>query len=472
MKAKGTGGNTGKFFALLLWAAVFPLLLGAGCPEKLRVITEEDPSPKEYKFHNVSLYTDEVAIGFADYQVYLYDPEGNFLRGYQFPASSAVWGIIFHPDGTFDRYSTRSDWVCTYDRDGNFLREREYQSEDWMESTNNVNSLLVEYRYKRGAVWKEFPDGRQELFRKVRGGNDGTGILFIFFGFAFLKLLEMYLNRKKQPPRETAAARPGGYPAAAEWVREKRRDDEAVQRLLWGVFLVVVLIGCVAVNNMLKKGNREEPPPEGPAAALVATEEYDGSAALFVSADPQGETLAVGFESGKIHLYNSEGEFLQGYQTPGCSSRDGFLFLRGGLLGHYDSHRETYRVFSRKGTLFAEIPVKGNARKDRLSDGTMDTDARGNRYRVSGRSLIRTSAQGEEAVLRYFPPNPPEEETGEEERTVGLFDIGSPVVLAAAGLLTLYLVYWNSGFARRRRARRLWERLPRGTTEKGPQNGE
>ena len=92
------------------------------------------------------------------------------------------------------------------------MREREYQSEDWMESTNNVNSLLVEYRYKRGAVWKEFPDGRQELFRKVRGGNDGTGILFIFFGFAFLKLLEMYLNRKKQPPRETAAPGPEDIP--------------------------------------------------------------------------------------------------------------------------------------------------------------------------------------------------------------------------------------------------------------------
>lgn len=376
--------------ALLALAALFLLLLGAGYPEKVEVFTEKPAQPSPYHFLTVSPYTDEVALGFMDGKVLLYDRDGNFRQGFQFPPiDSGLYRLIFNRDGTVGYWYHRSDTIDVYDRAGNFVGEDDPpdDSVDLMR-TLRVDSRLVEYRLEKNEIWKEYPDGRRELFCRVQLDRRGDLIEGLFFFMFPLVLLHDEWSRKK---------------LYGIWMKLRRRKDDLV-RLAWGAFLVAIWIGLIMAAPRIREKLKPSPVPAPDpdfTVSLLAGERVDDWIA-FVSVSGTDGTVAVCMQGGKVLLYDREGAYLQGYQLPECSKYDSLLFRPDGALGYYDRNAGRYCVFDRAGTVLEEIPVEGDRRQSWLMDQMADTDEAGNRYRACTWRVFRTPPSGEEEVFKDF----------------------------------------------------------------------
>lgn len=376
--------------ALLALAALFLLLLGAGYPEKVEVFTEEPAQPSPYHFLAVSPYTDEVALGFMDGKVLLYDRDGNFRQGFQFPPiDSGLYRLVFNRDGTVGYWYHRNDTIDVYDRAGNFVREDDPpdDSADLMR-TLRVDSRLVEYRVKKNEIWKEYPDGRQELFCRVQ--LDGKGDLAGFFFFFMLPFVLFYDERSRKK-------------LYGIWMKIRRRKDDLV-RLAWGAFLVAIWVGLMMAAPRIQEKLKPSPAPApdpGFTVSLLAGERVDNRIS-FVSVSETDGTVAVCMQGGKVLLYDREGAYLQGYQLPKCSEYDSLLFRPDGALGYYDRKAGRYCVFDRAGTVLEEIPVEGDRRQSWLMDQMADTDEAGNRYRACTWRVFRIPPSGEEEVFKDF----------------------------------------------------------------------
>lgn len=385
---------------LLALAALFLLLLGAGYPEKVEVFTEETYTPARYKFLDVSPYTDEVLLGFDNGKVYLFDGDGNFLRGYQFPGDSAAWCVLLRKDGTLDYYYNRSRKIRTYDREGNLLRVTEHTDNsregDKLVQTNHVNSRLVEYGVKGNEFWKEYPWGERVVLRTVpNSSQEALGAVFIL-GVFILGYLGQWITKKKN-----------GLPIDRKTPRSDYHAverDSNLSRLAWGALLIVILVGLMIVIPMLQEKLKPSPTPTSDpdfTVSLLAGERVDDWIA-FVSVSGTDGTVAVCMQGGKVLLYDREGAYLQGYQLPKCSKYDSLLFRPDGALGYYDRNAGRYCVFDRAGTVLEEIPVEGDRRQSWLMDQMADTDEAGNRYRACTWRVFRTPPSGEEEVFKDF----------------------------------------------------------------------
>ena len=102
-------------------ALIIPLLLGAGAEnnlERIPIIKDEVYQRSKFQFVSVS-QNDEVAIGFSNGVVNIYNTNGEFIYGYQFPATGAsVYCLLFNEDGTIGYCVLRSEILRIYSREG------------------------------------------------------------------------------------------------------------------------------------------------------------------------------------------------------------------------------------------------------------------------------------------------------------------------------------------------------------------
>ena len=154
-------------------ALIIPLLLGAGAEnnlERIPIIKDEVYQRSKFQFVSVS-QNDEVAIGFSNGVVNIYNTNGEFIYGYQFPATGAsVYCLLFNEDGTIGYCVLRSEILRIYSREGLLQSEMNLHGRkdfDEIVKTTSIDSKGVEYHKKRNVIMKTYPDGTEEVFYKL-----------------------------------------------------------------------------------------------------------------------------------------------------------------------------------------------------------------------------------------------------------------------------------------------------------------
>lgn len=154
---------------------------------KIPVLTEE--KALESEIHGVTVGPhDEIAIDFYDGTVYLYDTNGGFLSGYQFPPFHPEPYIIFFEDenGFICHYAEKGDEAYVYNSAGEFCRIRTIDSQTaQQEFLKKSDSFGAVYKVKYGNVVKTHPNGDSTVF--FRGyKNQNKNVFFVFILLAIL----------------------------------------------------------------------------------------------------------------------------------------------------------------------------------------------------------------------------------------------------------------------------------------------
>lgn len=162
------------FITFLLF--LFPLLLGAADSSmSVSLIKEEVHQRSRFKSLSVSPH-DEVAIGFSSGAVYLYNADGEFVCGYQFPETDSAFSIVFTKNDTIGYYLDRSRTLTIYNREGKLqevISLNGSENYDNIIRTKRLDSRGVKYEKKNNTILKIYPDGTQEIFYELSAqGND------------------------------------------------------------------------------------------------------------------------------------------------------------------------------------------------------------------------------------------------------------------------------------------------------------
>lgn len=163
---------------------IFPLLLGAEKNlERIPIIKEEFYQQSRFQFVSVS-QNDEVALGFSNGVVNIYNTNGEFIYGYHFPATESVRCLLFNEDGTIGYCVLRSEILRIYSREGLLQSEMNLHGRkdfDEIVKMNKIDSKGVEYRRKGNKILKIYPNGTEEVFYElyVPGEDIAAGVILI-----------------------------------------------------------------------------------------------------------------------------------------------------------------------------------------------------------------------------------------------------------------------------------------------------
>lgn len=176
----------GKRTLACLLISFLPLFIGAGVDSKnLSIIGKEEFPKSRFQFVSVSPY-DEVALGFSNGIVNIYNTRGDFLCAYQFPVVDPIFSVLFdnNESKTIKYYLKRSRKLLTFDREGNLLEEvdlsNDKESNELLE-INEVDSQGNKYRTRGNKVLKIYPNGTEEVFYElyVPGEDIAAGVILI-----------------------------------------------------------------------------------------------------------------------------------------------------------------------------------------------------------------------------------------------------------------------------------------------------
>lgn len=161
---------------------------------KIPVLTEE--KALESEIHGVTVGPhDEIAIDFYDGTVYLYDTNGGFLSGYQFPPFHPEPYIIFfeNENGFICHYSEKGNEAYVYNSAGEFCRVQTIEPEVIPQFQKSKDTHGATYKKTRGDIVKTYPNGDTTVF--FRGYKNQNKNNFSFFILLTI-LYAVYAQRK------------------------------------------------------------------------------------------------------------------------------------------------------------------------------------------------------------------------------------------------------------------------------------